>query len=71
MLGSWDFGQPLPYAFHMNALKFADYLCEIATSRGVRHYLDHVVDIEMTDNGDIAAAHTRSGERLDARNNFV
>jgi tryptophan halogenase len=26
MLGRWDFGAPLTYAFHMNALKFADYL---------------------------------------------
>lgn len=65
-LGQWDFGRPLPYAFHMNALKFADYLCEIATSRGVRHYLDHVVDIEMTEGGDIAAVQTKAGQRLEA-----
>jgi tryptophan halogenase len=66
MLGDWDFGPPLTYAFHMNALKFADYLCELATSRGVRHYRDHVVDVEMAENGDIAAVKTRGGERLEA-----
>jgi tryptophan halogenase len=66
MLGRWDFGPPLTYAFHMNALKFADYLCELATSRGVKHYSDHVVDVEMAENGDIAAVHTKSGKRLEA-----
>jgi len=63
MFGPWEMGTRLPYAFHMNALKFADYLCEIATGRGVRHYLDHVVDVKMRDNGDIAAVATKaSGE---------
>jgi tryptophan halogenase len=66
MMGQWEFGAPLTYAFHMNALKFADYLCEIATSRGVQHHVDHVVDIEMADNGDIAAVNTKSGARIEA-----
>ncbi len=66
MLGPWDFGPQLAYAYHMNALKFADYLCEIATSRGVSHYLDHVTDIETAENGDIAAINTRGGKRLEA-----
>jgi tryptophan halogenase len=64
--GQWNLGSRLPYAYHMNALKFADYLCEVATSRGVRHYQDHVVDIEMADDGAIAAVETRGGERLEA-----
>ncbi len=64
MLGPWDFGPPLTYAYHMNALKFADYLCEIATARGVRHRIDHMVDVEMAENGDIAAIRTKSGERI-------
>jgi len=66
MFGRWELGTRLPYAFHMNALKFADYLCEIATSRGVRHYLDNVVDVEMKDDGDIAAVSTKSGKRIEA-----
>lgn len=66
MLGPWDFGRPLTYAYHMNALKFADYLCELSTARGVRHYRDHVVDVELGTNGDIAAVLTRGGERLAA-----
>ena len=66
MMGQWDMGAQFTYAFHMNALKFADYLCEIATSRGVQHYLDHVVDIEMTDGGDIAAVQTKGGNRIEA-----
>ncbi len=66
MLGPWDFGPKLTYAFHMNALKFADLLCEIAVSRGVRHHLDHVTDIAMHDDGNMAAVETRSGARLEA-----
>jgi len=66
MMGQWDMGTRLTYAFHMNALKFADYLCELATSRGVKHYLDHVTDIEMAESGDIAAVITKSDKRLEA-----
>jgi len=66
MLGPWDFGAPLTYAYHMNAQKFADYLCELSTARGVRHLRDHVVEVELEENGDIAAVKTRGGERLEA-----
>jgi len=66
MLGRWDFGPKLTYAFHMNALLFADYLCEIAKSRGVTHYLDHMTEIEMRDSGDIAAINTKNGLRIEA-----
>jgi tryptophan halogenase len=66
MLGPWDFGTPLTYAYHMNALKFADYLCELATQRGVTHHVDHVTDVEMTDDGAIAAVKTKAGQHLEA-----
>ena len=66
MLGRWDLGAPLSYAFHMNALKFADYLTELATARGVTHYVDHVVDVAMTEEGDVAALQTKAGQRLEA-----
>lgn len=66
MLGRWDFGPKITYAFHMNALKFADYLTEIATSRGVTHYLDHMTDVDLSESGDIEAVHTRGGLRLEA-----
>ncbi|HNP36007.1 MAG TPA: tryptophan 7-halogenase [Woeseiaceae bacterium] len=66
MLGPWDFGRPLVYAYHMNALKFADYLCELSTARGVTHYRDHVTDVEVAENGNISAVNTRGGHRLEA-----
>ena len=66
MLGPWDFGRPLTYAYHMNALKFADYLCELSTAWGVTHYLDHMTEVEMAENGDIAAVQTKGGKRLEA-----
>ena len=56
----------LRYAYHMNALKFADLLTDIGTSRGIHHYRDHVTDVELTEAGDIAAVLTRGGLRLDA-----
>ncbi len=52
---------PFTYAFHMNALKFADYLCEIATSRGVTHYLDTMTDVELDESGTVRTLRTRGG----------
>lgn len=66
MLGNENSGIPLVYAYHMNALKYADYLSELSTKRGVKHYKDHVTNVEIDENGDIAAIETRSGERLEA-----
>ena len=66
MLGPWDFGPQLVYAYHMNALKFADYLTEHATANGVTHYLDNVVSVDQHENGHIAAVQTASGERIEA-----
>ena len=66
MLGQWDFGPPLAYAFHLNAQKFADYLRELATERGVTHVQDDVVDVELKENGHIAAVRTKAGQRLAA-----
>lgn len=59
-------GPRLKYAYHMNALKFADYLTKFSTERGVSHILDHVVDVEMAENGNIAAVKTRTGQRIES-----
>ena len=59
-------GPRLKYAYHMNALKFADYLTEFSTARGVTHYREHVTNIEMAENGNIAAVKTKSGQRIEA-----
>ena len=61
-----EFDPPLTYAYHMNALKFADLLCEIATARGVGHHVDHVTDIAMHEDGRIASVSTRGGLELTA-----
>jgi tryptophan 7-halogenase len=66
MLGAWDFGTPLTFAYHMNALKFADMLRDLATARGVRHVLDNVTDVEKAGDGAIVAVSTAGGERLQA-----
>ena len=66
MLGTGDLETPLTYAFHMNALKFADYLTEWSIARGVTHYVDHVVDIKIAENGDIESVQTKSGQCLEA-----
>lgn len=66
MIEKWDFGQPLSYAYHMNAQKFADYLRDLSVERGVTHILDSVVDVEVIENGHIAAVTTKEGKRLEA-----
>ncbi len=66
MLTQWDFGPPLAYAFHLNAQKFADYLRDVATGRGVIHVLDDVTDVELGEDGNIGAVRTKGGLRLTA-----
>lgn len=66
MLGEWDFGQPLSYAYHMNAQKFADYLRDLSTKRGVIHKLANVVDVDVKEDGNIKAVITKDGARLEA-----
>ncbi len=66
VLETVNLGIPTGYAFHMNALKYADYLRDFSTARGVTHYMDHVVDVDVAENGYIAALQTRSGKRLEA-----
>jgi tryptophan halogenase len=65
-LGNENAGLSLVYAFHMDALKFADYLHAFATARGVTDYLDNVIGVDMHENGNIAAVQTESGKRLEA-----
>ncbi|MFC3052055.1 tryptophan halogenase family protein [Kordiimonas pumila] len=66
MLGKWDFGPPLTYAFHMNAQKFADHLRDIATARGVTHILDDVVEPVVGECGNIKAVKTKKGDSYEA-----
>ena len=61
-----NLGIPVGYAFHMNALKYADYLRDFSTKRGVTHFLEHVTEVKVKESGDISAVETKSGKRLEA-----
>ncbi|UVO49728.1 tryptophan 7-halogenase [Sphingomonas sp. SUN019] len=56
-----DYAGALNYAYHLDAGKLAAMLARHATARlGVRHVRDHVVAVDRTDDGDIAAVRTRA-----------
>jgi hypothetical protein len=56
-----DYAGALNYAYHLDAGKLAALLSRHATQRlGVRHVRDHVTEVAMADNGDIAAVRTRA-----------
>ncbi|KQM67813.1 tryptophan halogenase [Sphingomonas sp. Leaf17] len=55
-----DYAGTLNYAYHLDAGKLAALLMRQATETlGVRHVRDHVVGIDTTGDGDIAAVRTR------------
>lgn len=66
MLGQWDMGAPLSYAFHMNAQKFADYLRDFSLPRGVQHKRANVTDVKVTEAGVVQSVHTDTDEALAA-----
>jgi|GEM_PF-15433 len=49
----------VPYAYHLNAQLFADYLAEIGVKQGVRHVIDDVTAVLMTEQGGIASVRTK------------
>ncbi|WP_445424909.1 tryptophan halogenase family protein [Alishewanella sp. HL-SH06] len=66
MLGQWDMGPPLNYAYHMNAQKFADYLRDFSVARGVKHTLANLQDVQMKAEQRIGAIVTDQGATLAA-----
>lgn len=66
MFGEWRMGARLNYAYQMNAQKFADYLRDFSTARGVTHISANMAAVSKHPNGDIAAVTTDQGQRLEA-----
>lgn len=54
-----DYDKGVRYAFHLDAGLFAQFLQEIAISRGVTHVSDDVVDVELREDGFVAALHLK------------
>ncbi len=65
-LDRWDLGAPFTYAFHMNALGFADYLTAFATKRGVTHIRETMTEVLMHEDGRIRAIKTDAGNEIEA-----
>lgn len=58
-------GQSLPFACHLDEARFAAYLREVSTARGVTCHKDGVSGVERAEDGSIAAI-TTPGKRLEA-----
>jgi hypothetical protein len=59
-LASGDYEAPVPYAYHMDAVKFGRFLKKVATGRGVVAIDDHITDVALDETGNIAAVRTRT-----------
>ena len=51
-----------PYAYHLDAVKLGQLLKATAVGRGVRHVVDHVVSVDLFDDGNISHVTTQRGE---------
>jgi tryptophan halogenase len=59
-------GANLAYAYHLDAMRLADLLREVAMSRGVDRIVDDVAGIDVSSDGNIVSVQTKSGTRLQA-----
>lgn len=66
LIGPQQYQSPVSYAYHLNALKMADYLRDIAIAQGVTHHWDNITEVEKTAEGKIAAVNTEKGHRHEA-----
>lgn len=61
-----DYGGTIPYAYHLDAEKFGDFLAERSASQGVNRIRGHVADIARDDDGCVKALTLEDGRRLEA-----
>lgn len=52
----------VPYAYHLDAIKLGQLLKSTAIGRGVRHVVDHVVSVDLFEDGSISHVTTKTGE---------
>ena len=55
----------MPYCYHLDATKFANFLKSLALRRGVTHVQGHVADITLDKNGGIQFIMLRDSRRID------
>jgi 2-polyprenyl-6-methoxyphenol hydroxylase-like FAD-dependent oxidoreductase len=60
-----NFPFAVEYGYHFDANLVGAFLKEKATSRGVTHIAAHVVDVQQSDDGDIATLTTNDGETIE------
>jgi len=53
-----------PYAYHFNAGLLANFLRDYAVQKGVKHILDDVVDVKLTEDGHIAHVVTKENGNI-------
>lgn len=63
-LQSGNYEAPVTYAYHMDAVKFGQFLKKVAVSRGVVAVDDHITDVALADDGSIAAVRTRENGEI-------
>lgn len=61
-----NFPFPVGYGYHFDAGLLGQYLGELAVSRGAAHVQMRVVDVEMAEDGSIAALLGEDGTRIEA-----
>jgi tryptophan 7-halogenase len=60
-----DFGGPMNYAYHFDAVRFAGFLRDAAVADGVTHLQDTVLGVERDERGDISAVIARDHGRVE------
>lgn len=65
MLEQWNMGPQLSYAYQMNAQKFADYLRDFSTPKGVNHIRANVISATISDNDIIQSIQTDNDQNIE------
>lgn len=60
-----DFGGPMNYAYHFDAVRFAAFLRGVATANGVERVEATISDVDVHDDGDIAALRLPDERRVE------
>ncbi|MDA8621036.1 tryptophan 7-halogenase [Psychrosphaera sp.] len=60
-----EFEGPLNYAYHLDAGKFATYLKNFSIKKNVKHVVDHITDVSLKDNGDVASVLLKTGKLVE------